>query len=79
MTYDGTNNRNRLIYDAVGEYITYYKAMSIIQNLYDMKLINDREGELMKIAINDRTLINVEDKNKIRADILKGMLMTVLS
>lgn len=79
MTYDGTNQRNRLIYEAIGENITYHNSISIIQNLYDMKLISERERELMKIAINDRTLIDVDNKNKIRADILKGMLMTVLS
>lgn len=79
MTYDGTNQRSRLIYEAIGHNITYHNSISVIQNLYDMKIISDREKELMKIAINDRTLIEVEDKNKIRADILKGMLTTVLS
>lgn len=79
MTYDGTNQRSRLIYEAIGNNITYHNSISVIQNLYDMKIISEREKELMKIAVNDRTLIEVEDKNKIRADILKGMLTTVLS
>lgn len=33
----------------------------------------------MKIAINDRSLISIEEKNKSRADILKGMVMVILS
>ena len=33
----------------------------------------------MKIAINDRSLISVENKNKVRADILKAMIMVILS
>ncbi len=37
------------------------------------------ECYIMKIAINDRSLISIEEKNKSRADILKGMVMVILS
>jgi transcriptional regulator CtsR len=42
-------------------------------------LVIERELELMKMIINDRTLVSSENKNKIRADILKAMLMSILS
>ena len=42
-------------------------------------MITEREKEIMKIAINDRSLISIEEKNKSRADILKGMVMVILS
>lgn len=48
--------------------------------MFEINLITEREMEIMKIAINDRTISGVDekDKNKIRADILKSMIMTVL-
>lgn len=79
VTYDGTERRNRIIYEAIGESITYHNAVSLIQNLLDLKIATEREMELMKIAVNDRTLSSTENRNKVRADILKGMLMVVLS
>ena len=79
VNYDGTERRNRLIYESVGNVITYHNAVSVLENLYHLKLVTEREFEIMKIAINDRTLSESEDKNKIRAGILKGMLMVVLS
>lgn len=78
VTYDGTDTRNRLIYNGIGDNITYHNASSIIRNLYDMKLITEREMDIMKIAVNDRTLQNCENRNSIRADILKSMIITVL-
>ena len=69
----------QLIYDAIGSSITYHNALSIIENLYELDIITEREKEIMKIAINDRSLISIEEKNKSRADILKGMVMVILS
>ena len=33
----------------------------------------------MKMAVNDRSLASSENRNKVRADILKGMIMIILS
>lgn len=79
VTYDGTDSRNRLIYDGIGDNITYHNASSIVENLYDMSLITKREMDIMKMAVNDRTLQNSENRNSVRADILKSMLITILS
>ncbi len=70
--------RSKIIYEAIGDTITYHNALSVIGNLYDIDLINEREFKIMKMAINDRTLLAVQDKNKLRADILKGMLVAVI-
>ena len=32
----------------------------------------------MKAAINDRTLGNIENRNRVRAEVLKAMVMQVL-
>ena len=77
-SYDGTDKSSRLIYDAVGDSITYHNAVLLINNLYDTKLITEREKSIIKMAINERTLSSVENKNKVRADILKSILVIVL-
>ena len=79
VTYDGSEERNNMIYDVVGDSITNYNAVTLLQSLHDSKLITDREFEIIKIAINDRTLSDTEDRNKVRASILKAMLMVILS
>lgn len=78
VIYDNSKGRSKVIYDGIGEIITYHNALAILQNLLDVNLITKRECEIMKMAINDRTLLGVQDKNKIRADIIKAMIMGVL-
>lgn len=78
LTYDGTDRRSRLIYDAIGVSITYHNAILLIENLYELDLITSREMDLIKMAVNDRSLISAEDRNRARADILKAMIMVVL-
>ena len=68
-----------MLNESIGKSITYQGALSLIQYLLDIELISKRESELIKIAVNDRTLVSVEDKNKARADILRGMMAVVLS
>ncbi|MBU5487209.1 CtsR family transcriptional regulator [Clostridium sp. MSJ-8] len=78
ITYNDDNIRNKVIYDAIGDSITYHNAMAMIENLLDTKLITNRESEIMKAAINDRTLGNIENRNRVRAEVLKAMVMQVL-
>lgn len=78
ITYDDSHRRSRIIYDAISNSITYHNALAIIDNLYDIDVITEREGQIMKMAINDRTLGNCEDRNIVRADILKAMFMSIL-
>lgn len=67
------------LYDAIGYSITYNSALSIIDHLFEISIITSKEYDIMKISINDRTLVSVEDKNKVRADILRGMITVILS
>ena len=68
-----------ILNEAIGSSITYQSAVSIVEHLLELNIITVREYELIKIAVNDRTLGLVEDKNKVRADILKGMVNILLS
>ena len=54
-------------------------AVLLLEYLCEKELITKRELEIVKISINDRTLILTEDKNKLRAEILKGIIMVILS
>ena len=78
IIYDDLQRRKKIIYDAVGDSITYHNALAVLKNLFEIKVITNREYEIMKMAINDRTLLLVEEKNRLRADILKAMIMGAL-
>lgn len=77
--HDNNFQKINILNEAIGASITYQGAISIIDHLLDLNIINRREYEIIKVAINDRTLSSVEDKNKVRADILKSMVNILLS
>ncbi|AYE34505.1 CtsR family transcriptional regulator [Clostridium septicum] len=79
ITYDNKERRLDLINNSIGDSITYQGAISILDHLIESKTITRKEYEIMKISLNDRTLTSVIDKNRVRADILKGMITIVLS
>lgn len=79
ITYDDKAERLNVINNSIGESITYGNALSILDHLKDTKSITNKEYEIIKISLNDRTLASVEHKNKLRADMLKGILAIVLS
>lgn len=63
----------------IGDRITFDAGVFIINGLYEADLITEREYHLMKTVINDRTLAScIESRNKLRADILKSMIMLIL-
>ncbi|MBE6082548.1 MULTISPECIES: CtsR family transcriptional regulator [Tissierellales] len=70
---------NDLLVNTIGQSISKTKAYSIIERLSEEGIVTEREGDMMKIAIGDRTLKNVYDnRNELRADILKNMLLVLL-
>ncbi|MBD7912674.1 MULTISPECIES: CtsR family transcriptional regulator [Clostridium] len=79
VSYDGSEERNNLLYDCIGNSITNNSSLALIESLVESNLITMREAELIKMAINDRTLANTDDRNRVRADILKAVLIVVLS
>ena len=79
LEYGNPSERERLINKSIGETITYHNALALLNNLLESGIIKEREYEIMNIAINDRSLSSSENKNKIRADILKAMITVILS
>ncbi|KAJ52205.1 transcriptional regulator CtsR [Clostridium tetanomorphum] len=63
----------------IGDNITFHRAIQIIDNLLESNTINEIEANLIKVAINDRTLnLAGYNRNKVRAEILKNMLTVLL-
>lgn len=79
VEYYNEAKRLRMLYDVIGDSITYNSALSIIEHLYEVGIITRKECDLIKITLNERTLVSVEDKNKVRADMLRGMITVILS
>ena len=77
IPYDNEDELIRVLQDKIGSSITYNGALALIDGLLESKFITEREAGLMKLAINDRTLNYTEEKNKLRADILKAMIMII--
>ncbi len=66
------------INEKIGNSLTYEGGVQIINGLLEANVITHREAGLMKIAISDRTLGVIDSKNKLRADILKAMIATII-
>lgn len=68
-----------IINEKIGDSITYSVGAQIIEGLLDSEIITQRERDILKAAINDRTLSSsLINKNKLRADILKSISMVLL-
>lgn len=79
VEYNSKDKQLDEINKAIGNSLTYSSAILLIEHLYDTNLITKRELEIIKISINDRTLVASDDKNRLRAEILKGIIMVILS
>lgn len=69
-----------IIIETIGEKVTKNKAYTIIETFLDKNMIDNREADIMKATIEDTALsrIALEDRNYIRADILKNMLLIIM-
>ena len=79
VEYNNKEKQLEEINKSIGNSLTYNSALLLIEHLYDTNIITKREFEIIKMSINERTLSAAEDKNKLRAEILKGIIMVILS
>lgn len=70
--------RKKLLDESIGDSITYHNTVALLDNLLETEAINKKEYDIIKISINDKTLKEVENKNRVRADILKAMVLIIL-
>lgn len=79
ISNDNNEKIAMMLNEAIGKSITYQGALSLINYLLELNLVTERECDLIKMSVNDRILTSVKDKNKVRADILRGMIAVILS
>ncbi|WP_125153889.1 CtsR family transcriptional regulator [Clostridium rectalis] len=69
----------QILNEEIGDSITFDKGVRIVNSLMESNMIEDNQAKLIKVAINDRTLyLALENRNKIRAEILKNMIYVSL-
>src|SRR6056297_302868 len=76
----GDKQIDDLITRSIGDSLTKFKAYDILDHLFSKKIITERESQIIKRAISDRalSLIPSENKNPVRAKILKESLLAVV-
>lgn len=79
IEYNSKSKQLDILKNTIGNSITFSSALSIVEHLLEHNIITRKEFEIIKIAINDRTLSCADEKNRVRADILKGMITVILS
>lgn len=80
VSMDKHENINNLILETIGESITKNKAYHIIDGLREEDIISQRERDIIRAAMGDRALYSedINDKNRLRADILKNILLILV-
>lgn len=79
VDFDQNKYLIQLLNDKIGDSITFHTTMQIVNSLLESDAISQMEANLIKVAVNDRTLNAAgENKNRVRADILKNMLSMLL-
>ena len=67
-----------LITERIGDRISQQEAETIVTNILERGIINDREASIMKAALSDKVItIPSTLKENIRANILKAMLLSI--
>lgn len=79
VRYNNHKNLAEIINEKIGDSLTYDNSVALIEGLRQMEIITEREANIMKAALNDRNLNFSPNKNKLRADLLKSMIMVVLN
>lgn len=68
---------NNMVSNIVGDALTSEQCFRIIMEFMNEDVITEREGMLMRAAINDRSLQGCESDKEVRANIFKNMLLVL--
>lgn len=79
IEFGSSKSLHEAVSEKIGGSLTYDAGAQIVNGLLEHNIITEREAAIIKIAINDRTLGAIENKNKIRAELLKAMITTIIS
>jgi len=67
----------RILNETIGDSITLNKSIDLINALMERDVITEGERAIMQSVLSDRVLniVAYEDRNKLRADLLKEMIL----
>lgn len=71
---------DKILIETIGDSITINKAFDLVDMFKTKGIISNKEQNLMKRALSDRALkkVTYDDRNKLRADILKEMILATI-
>lgn len=66
---------------SIGDSLTLNKACDLLKVFEEKNIISNREKAIIKASISNRALVKIycEDKNRLRADIFKEILLSVIN
>jgi transcriptional regulator CtsR len=67
----------RILNETIGDSITLNKSIDLVNALLEREVITEGERAIMQSVLSDRVLniVAYEDRNKLRADLLKEMIL----
>ncbi len=69
-----------ILLEEIGDALTKDKSDEILKLLNNKEYITDREEEMIRIALSDRSLNSCTDcRNTIRADMIKNLLLVIFN
>lgn len=70
----------RILNESIGDNITLNKSIDLLNALMEREVITENEKVIMQSALSDRAfnIVVYEDRNKLRADILKEMILIAI-
>lgn len=79
IAIDKNDYIKQAIWKSIGDSITQQEGENVIKLFYERSFITDREAALMRAVTNDKTLaVAPEEKGRLRAQLLKNMLIAVV-
>lgn len=78
VDFDENKPLAEIINEKIGDSITSDGAIGLLNGLFELDFITQRELQILKVALNDRFLSTAKDRNVHRAEILKAILMVIL-
>jgi transcriptional regulator CtsR len=74
-----SDDLEKILSESIGESITLNKAYDLIDLLKEKGIVSRREESIMKRSLSERAFNKVyhDDRNKLRADILKEMILSL--
>ena len=64
-----------LMQNVIGDSLTRLRAYSLIEDFIEEKLLTEKEGQIIKVVLSERSLGSSAESSKLRANIFKNLLI----